>query len=185
MKDVFQFVPYRLDMMKLFDSNGIPYAYEQFAERVFVEMETDEKLMDKVYFSVPEFGIHLDNEGIAMLNHIMVDYFDIRDINDLMKYIYNKNCYEQTQTLIKNLTSHIPTGVINRNIRAAEEVIQTSDETEGRKKIAEDLLTYLHDELNRRKGEIPFINFVRCIKYKIENKLNDVNIMDLIPSGEV
>lgn len=181
MKEIYKYIPYRVDVKKMCETQGTPYAYEHFADRIFAETLKYDKLMDNVHLKTPTFDIHLDNVGLVLCEHILTDYFEQTDIDELVKYIYHKNRYEQNNIIAKNMATLIPAYVLRQNIQRTEQVINSPSESEYRVDIAKDLLKRLHDELDRRKGESPFITLYRYIRHKKKHRNSHDDIMSLIP----
>lgn len=90
-ENVNKYMPYTVSLQKWCIAYGVPKHFDWLRNLILTELDKDEDIGDYVFIGEDLYDLHLDNDGVFILSHILNDFFGVEQVRDMWKYLRTVN----------------------------------------------------------------------------------------------
>lgn len=90
-ENVNKYMPYTVSLQKWCIAYGVPKHFDWLRSLILTELDKDEDIGDYVFIGEDLYDLHLDNDGIFILSHILNDFFGVEQVREMWKYLRTVN----------------------------------------------------------------------------------------------
>lgn len=90
-ENVNKYIPYTVSLQKWCIAYGVPKHFDWLRNLILTELDKDEDIGDYVFIGEDLYDLHLDNDGIFILSHILNDFFGVEQVREMWKYLRTVN----------------------------------------------------------------------------------------------
>lgn len=84
-------MPYTVSLQKWCIAYGVPKHFDWLRSLILTELDKDEDIGDYVFIGEDLYDLHLDNDGVFILSHILNDFFGVEQMREMWKYLRTVN----------------------------------------------------------------------------------------------
>ncbi|MDE5583236.1 MAG: hypothetical protein K2J08_06005 [Ruminococcus sp.] len=104
-----KYMPYTVSLQKWCISYGVPKHFDWLRSLVLTELDKDEDIGDYIFIGEDLYDLHLDNDGVFILSHILNDFFGVEQVREMWKYLRaineEKKLFFDFAEMLKDFTS--------------------------------------------------------------------------------